>query len=412
MNSEESAEQVLPIAGGDGRADQVAPGNCGCAPSQDRTLREIVEHLENDPDECWHAVAGLTSVELDERLSIIDELAQHRQRPGIQALLRLLSTVRDPRTRESACLALAGTDPEPRHGPGPGAEARVIVARRPPWSAPAAGAGNDELSAHESRMAEGTKTRVARCLVGPVDGKGRGSIVISVNRMGQRRTAAFLCDLERGIQDVRGLVEPETSRDDDLFLDGDDVRPSAYVRDVPELALGLLAGCLLLCGTAVPRAVRDWLVGTVGPEFRPATFPVTIPGLDRSPIPRAEIPDRVAALLDLCPSWLDDSPLTCKLAEEIRLREVWRAADPARDAGLYRFLFEHRLIHRLELYGRMLLWMAWLWRYSGQAEQSRSALALAEELWDEQFAVPSHPFILEVTTRSLVAAQARLRAGC
>ncbi len=114
------------------------------------------------------------------------------------------------------------------------------------------------------------------------------------------------------------------------------------------------------------------------------------------------------AVLDACPSWLDPSPLTFELAEEIWLREGRTAADPDRDAGAYRFLFEHRLIHRLELYRRMLLWMAWLWKFSGEVELSRSALALACQLSDEQYAVPSHPFTVELTTRSLEAAQARL----
>ena len=82
------------------------------------------------------------------------------------------------------------------------------------------------------------------------------------------------------------------------------------------------------------------------------------------------------AVLDACPSWLDSSPLTFELAEEIWLREGRAAADPDRDAGAYRFLFEHRLIHCLELYRRMLLWMAWLWKFSGEVELSRSALGL------------------------------------
>ena len=65
------------------------------------------------------------------------------------------------------------------------------------------------------------------------------------------------------------------------------------------------------------------------------------------------------------PGWIS-SPLTFELAEEIWLREGRTAADPDRDAGAYRFLFEHRLIHCLELYQRMLLWMAWLWKFSGR----------------------------------------------
>jgi hypothetical protein len=57
----------------------------------------------------------------------------------------------------------------------------------------------------------------------------------------------------------------------------------------------------------------------------------------------------------------------------------------------------------------MLLWMAWFWSGSGQEELWRSALVLASQLSDEQYAVPSHPFTLMFTTRSLEEAQARLR---
>jgi hypothetical protein len=53
----------------------------------------------------------------------------------------------------------------------------------------------------------------------------------------------------------------------------------------------------------------------------------------------------------------------------------------------------------------MLFWMAWFWNYSGLPDLATSALACASELSDEQYAVPSHPFTVELTTRSLVAAQ-------
>ena len=207
-------------------------------------------------------------------------------------------------------------------------------------------------------------------------------------RADQRRTAAFLCDVRLGIRDVVGEVEPESPRAGGL-IDALDQQPEGdCARDIPELALGLLAGSLMLCGPAVPPPVRDWLVGTLGPGFQPAGFPATIPGLDSSSIPQAEMPGRAVAVLDACPSWLDSSPLTFELAEEIWLREGRTAADPDRDAGAYRFLFEHRLIHCLELYQRMLLWMAWLWKFLDELELSRSALALACQLSDEQYAVP------------------------
>jgi hypothetical protein len=52
--------------------------------------------------------------------------------------------------------------------------------------------------------------------------------------------------------------------------------------------------------------------------------------------------------------------------------------------------------------------MAWLWNCSGRVELARSALAVAAQLSDEQYAVPSHPFAVELTTRSLKAAQKHL----
>ena len=59
----------------------------------------------------------------------------------------------------------------------------------------------------------------------------------------------------------------------------------------------------------------------------------------------------------------------------------------------------------------MLLWMAWVWHASGRVELARSAFVLAGQLSDEQYAVPSHPFTVALSTRSLHAAQDVLSAG-
>jgi hypothetical protein len=343
------------------------------------------------------------------RLSIINELAPHRQKPGVATLLRLLSTARDPATRAAARSALPHAD---RAAPGEGTTGAVAPLAVAPVEAGAplrtlrGGAGRPESAGLAVTPAG---TRLARCLVSPVDGWGRGSIVISVTRTAQRRTVAFLCDLQRGIRDVVGEVEPESPSAGGLLDELNDQAGCECARDAPELALGLLAGSLMLCGPAVSPLVREWLDGTLGPEFQPAGLPIRISGVEPAPIPGNELPGRVQKLLDACPSWLDRSPLTFELAEEIWLREGRPAAETDRDAGVYRYLFEHRLIHRLELYRRMLFWMAWLWKSSGQMELSRSALALAGQLSDEQYAVPSHPFTVELTTRSLRAAQAELR---
>ena len=255
-------------------------------------------------------------------------------------------------------------------------------------------AGSDDRCGDRALASLRSEPRLSRCLVTPVDGLGRGSIVISINQRAQRRTAAFLCDVQRGICDVVGDVEPESARAGSLLDDVDQQSGADGARDVPELAVGLLAGSLMLCGPSVPPVVRDWIDGTLGPDFGPEAFPAKIPGVDPSAIPWVELPARVHVLFESCPSWLDASPLTFELAEEINLREDRHAAgpDPDRDAGLYRFLFEHRLIHRIDLYRRMLLWMAWVWRCSARLELSRLALALATQLSDEQYAVPSHPF--------------------
>jgi hypothetical protein len=390
-----------------------APGESAAEPGEEATLREIALQLENDQEECWQALEALASVDLDVRLSIIEELSRQAISPGALALLRLLSSARDPVTRAAAGDALAKADVE-RFEP-----------LRPEGRAPSL-VGSEESDAHFRGIGESAERtgmlepaperlapRVVRCLVGPVDGRGRGSIVISVNRMRQRRTAAFLCDVQLGICDVVGEVEPESPWAGSL-LDQLEQQPEADgARDVPELAKRLLAGSLMLCGATVKRGVRHWLDGTLGHEFQPAAFPATIPGLDPSSIPGDEMPARARALLEACPSWLDVSPLTFELAEEICLREGRPTAlpDPDRDAGLFRFLFEHRLIHRLELYRRMLLWMACLWNGSGRVELAKSALGLASQLSDEQYAVPSHPFALELTTRSLKAAQSLLHTA-
>jgi len=374
-------------------------------------LGEIILQLENDPDECWQALEGLASVERDVRLAVIEELSRYRPRPGVGRLLRLLSSMRESAVSQAPRFAIEAPDVASSDRLGIAAPAISGLESESPRGAPGATSGTGERSRTVPAVADQSGTRLASCVVTPVDGQGRGSVVISVNQGSQRRTAAFLCDVQKGIADVVGEVEPESSGAGSL-LDELIQQPGIdCVRDVPELAIGLLAGSLMLCGPAVPAEVRDWLDGTLGPEFQPAGLPATIPGFDPSSIPHQEMPRRARLVLDACPSWLDASPLTFELAEEIWLRDGKRTVDPDRNAGAYRFLFEHRLIHRLELYRRMLLWMAWLWRCSGQEELLRSALVLASQLSDEQYAVPSHPFTLMFTTRSLEEAQDRLRTA-
>ena len=261
------------------------------------------------------------------------------------------------------------------------------------------------LAGHPHSLPQPARASLMGCLVTQVDGVGRGSIGISVSHGNERRTAAFLCDVQSGFCDALGEVEPESATAGGLLDELAGQADSECARDVPELALGLLAGSLTVSANVLPPKVRDWLDLVLGPEFQPRVLPVTIAGLDPCSIRAADMAVRVRDVFDECPSWLDLSALTFQLAEEIRLREGSPHPDPGRDTGVYRYLFEHRLINRLELYRRMLMWMAWFWKCTGSTDLSTSALACASELSDEQYAVPSHPFTVELTTRSLVAAQ-------
>src|SRR5262249_12372456 len=151
--------------------------------------------------------------------------------------------------------------------------------------------------------------------------------------------AAFLCDVRSGICDALGEVEPESATAGSLLDDLAEQADSDCAHDIPDLALGLLAGSLTVSASEVPPPVREWLDLMLGPEFQARMLPATIAGIDPSSIPADELPDRIRAVFEENPSWLDLSPLTFQLAEEIRLREGSPGPDPARDAGIYRFLF-------------------------------------------------------------------------
>jgi hypothetical protein len=154
----------------------------------------------------------------------------------------------------------------------------------------------------------------------------------------------------------------------------------------------------------------EWLERALGCEFEPRPLPFTSAKQSLQQADSSDLLQRAHEVLRACPSWLDRSPLTFELAEELCLREGHVAVDPRRDQGVFRFLFEHRIIHRLELYRRMLLWMHWFWSYAAEPELALSAQTLARQLTDEQFAVPSHPFIVALTALSLNAAREKLGA--
>ncbi len=373
-------------------------------------IGDIVAQLENDPGECWLAMESLAAIDEDMRRAIIAELSEHRAQAGVRTLLQLLSAASDTGTRSAARLALPEVEGTSPAGFALGLEAirggsSLSGDATAPTSSVRPGAELKQSQRSETSTLAGLGIRIVRGLVTSVDGNGRATIVVSSSQVGQRRTAAFLCDVQKGILDVVGDVEPETPNAGRLVEEWISQTAGDCTCDVPELAVRLLGGCLLLCRTEVPGPIQDWLDGILGPGFQPSGLAGIVPDVDASRMPESEMAAHAHIVLDACPSWLDRSALTFELAEEICLREGLSTPDPYRDIGAFRYLFEHLLIHRLEMYRRMLLWMAWVWQGSGRSELSRSAFVLACQLSDEQYEVPSHPFTIALSTRSLEAAQ-------
>ena len=361
-----------------GEADDSADSDAGSG------LGELLAGLERDPEESWRAFQGLELIDSEGRLQIVAELVKAPAREGLTRLLHLLGASRDPKTRAAVRRAL-GTDQSPDADQTPNFED-----------------GEERgLAVIEDRE----RPRLVRSSVAGVDGEGVGAIVVSTVRGGRSATAAFLCDVRKGIRDALGVAGDGFGTEAERFDPFPELVAGPMAEDVPDLALGLLAGSLMVSGRSTPPRVREWLDQTLGAGFQSGAFLAAKAEWTLAPISSAVLAERSWSVLEACPSWVDRSPLTFELAEEITLRDGRAAADPLRDAGAYRFLFERRLIHRLELYQRMLLWMAFFWDAVGEADLSLSAGVLAGQLADEQYAVPAHPFAVALTTRSLHEAQ-------
>ncbi|MEO6807903.1 MAG: hypothetical protein ABI353_02185 [Isosphaeraceae bacterium] len=376
------------------------------------SLAELAAQLDEGPDAAWIALQGLEAIEPSVRAEIVAGLADQPVSPGLIAFLRMLAFTHEPTTRAAALDAL-----ERLPGEHPGvadawAEIAVdhpeaeVAGRARNWLGCAAGTSLDRVM-----QPDRDGPRLRRSLVTALDGQGRGTIVLVAEDGGAWTASAFLCDVFDGVREAVGRIGRD--RDDaEAFLAEFASQPDRdAVADVPELAIGLLAGSLMLCGPESSPALRFWLERTVGPGFRPGPFPGS-PGLDDGEVaPSARAAEPARDVLDACTDWLDDSDLTYDLAEELLLRDGGAAPDPVRDSGAFRYLFEHRLQGRLELYRRMLLWMASFWRSSQAPELSNAARMLAAQLADPQFDVPGHPFIVALIRRNLERAQADLRQG-
>ncbi len=377
--------------------------------AEESSLDELAAQLEGEPEGTWLALQGLGSVEPDVRAEIIAGLANQPLRPGLVEFFRLLIFAHDPATRRAAIEAmesLDADDPAVR-------DAWSRIAREHPDAevvehARKSGAGRRDIEQSALPVAA---TRLVGSLVTSLDGKGRGIIVLASEDRGEWPVAAFLCDVLQGVRDVVGLVGSSADQARVSFTELIRRPDRDTVEGVSELALGLLAGSLTLCGQGASPALRYWLERTVGPAFHPRTFRGLLPDFDPSTVELADPMAQSLAVIDSCQGWIDNSDLTYDLAEELLLRDDRLPPDPRRDSGAYRFLFENRLQDRLELDRRILFWMASFWQATGDEELARSALVLAWQLNDPQHAVPGHSFVSALATRSLETAQTNLKRG-
>jgi hypothetical protein len=379
----------------------------------DEALETLVEQLEEEPEGSWVALQGIGAVEPEVRAAILEGLAEFPSGPGLISFLRLLSFAHDPTTRDAALDALSGRadfDDDHRYAWGSIAHdhpEKKVRERASQLLDPDPRTAILEALDHPSRA----RPRAVGHLVTALDGAGQGSIMVSSFDRGRWVVATFVCDIWRGVVDSFGQVDDDPTLPASVFeefeaqLDGD------FVGGARDLAEGLLAGSLMLCGPETNPVLRYWIERTVGPDFVPRPFGGLVRDDELASHALEGLAEPIRLIFDACPDWVDASDLTYDMAEEIALRSNEKPPDPRRDAGAYRYLFEHRLLARLEHYRRMLLWMASFWERSGDPDLARSSLTLAWQLSDPQNAVPSHPFTIALTTRSLVAAIEDIRTG-
>lgn len=381
---------------------------------------DLASQLEEDPLGSWVALEGLGAIEPGTREEIITSLADAPSGPGLVAFLRLLTFAHDDRTRRAACDAIFAyhrDDPDHRRAWAELAHDHFDPKVRDRARRHLAIGGHDDAGIDRA-IAEAldsplrARPDLVGALVTAVDGSGRGTVVLAGQDRGEWVVARFDCDVHRGIVGVVGQVGADPS-----FLAGsfDEVAArhpgEVIVEDAVDLGVALLAASWLVSGPETNPALRSWIERTVGPGFQPKPLTPAFDPDDLATEALAMLAEPSWAILDACPTWADRSAATFELAEALLLRPGDNPPDPRRDAGAYRFLFEHRLAGRLEHYRRLLLWMSPVWEAAGDPDLARSSLALATQLADPQNVVPGHPFAQALITTSLLAAQADLRRG-
>jgi hypothetical protein len=372
---------------------------------QDDSLAELAHQIERDPDGIWLALEGLQTIEPDIRAEIVGSLARERRAgPGIVEFLRLLAFAHDPLLREAALRAL---EREPAEHPAlSSAWCSIALDHHDPAIAARA---RERLGAVVHSLPAAVGPHCVRSTVTALDGRGVAHVAIVAKRADGWAAASFACDVMAGIVEVRGILAHEPGSAEHFFTDVATAPSRGTVEQAHDLAHALLAGALMLCRPSAPPALRYWLEQVLGPSVRPRLLAGLLP--DTEPLSAGEEARRAEAILDASPDWIDDSALTYELAEEALLREGELQTESSGDVGAIRYLFEHRLRHRLELDRRMLCWMAALWHASGREELAQAAAQTAKQLADPAQAVPAQPFLTALAAKSLRVARENLRNG-
>ena len=343
--------------------------------ADDAALSDLASEIEADPTTIPTAIDALSRIEVDIRLEIIAGLGLEPASQSLIALLEGMAESGDEATREVSALALKSV--RARHWRGEVEDANREIAKAP------------------------LPPLLIATVIGPLDGEGRGTIVLVGARAEHAVVARFDVDVLGGL--VAASLKGPCTHDVAISRWGelaDSLGPEAS-RECPISAWLLLTGAAWLSGETLEGGVRTALVAAFGGGFaaRPIFAP---PGTSRRPaVVEADIRSEVRTVLARRPLWRDESDLARRLADELRMRDGDVSPDPVRDPGPFRVLFEGRILGRIELYRRMLLWSAMVWQEEGETERSLAAKRIAEDLSDPQNAVPGYPFVEELMIRSL-----------
>ena len=343
--------------------------------ADDAALSDLASEIEADPQTIPAALDALSRIELDIRLEIIAGLGREPASKSLITLLEGLAESRDHSTREVSAQALNSV--RARYGRG-----EVEAANR------------EVATVHPSPL-------MLASVIGPLDGEGRGTIALVAATAEHAVVLRFDCGVLGGLA-AASLEGPYTH--DEAISRWSEIAESLgseASRQCPISAWLLLTGAAWLSGETLDEDVRTALVAAFGEGF--AARPVFAPPQTsrRDAEVGRDTRTEVRAVLARRPLWRDESDLARRLAVEMRMRDGDLSADPVRDPGPFRVLFEGRILGRIELYRRMLLWSAMVWQEAGESELSDAARRIAEGMTDPQNAVPGYPFAEELMIRSL-----------